>query len=193
VGIVRIDRSEFDAVASAPTHAVRYRVYDETDGLQGMPGGLSAPAVARASDGRLWFVTDSGATVVDPAMLPSTRRAPRVRIEEVRAAGGRFDPAVPFRLAPRPERLDVEYTALTFSSPESVRFRYRLSGFDSDWQDAGTRREASYTNLPPGNYTFQVVALDKEGSFDPVGAGLTFSIDPAFYQTTWFALVVAAA
>jgi signal transduction histidine kinase len=111
----------------------------------------------------------------------------------VRAAGGRFDPTVPFDLAPRPERVEIDYTSLTFSSPRSVRFRYRLSGFDSDWQDAGTRRQASYTNLPPGHYTFQVVALDKEGSFDPAGAVMPFSVAPAFYQTVWFSIGLAVA
>jgi ligand-binding sensor domain-containing protein len=191
-GLVRLERSEFDAVAAAPTHRVRSMLYDESDGLEGMPEGLAKPAAARATDGKLWFITQGGATVVDPASLPPTRRAPPVRIEELRAAGQRFDPAVAFRLAPRPERVDIEYTALTFLSPMSVKFRYRLSGFDSDWQDAGSRREATYTNLPPGTYTFQVTAHDKEGSIDAVGAVMTFSIAPACYQTAWFAVVVGA-
>jgi signal transduction histidine kinase/ligand-binding sensor domain-containing protein len=190
-GIVRIEHGEFDAVASTPTHRVRYMLYDETDGLQGMPGSLADPAAARASDGRLWFVTDAGVTMIDPASLPPARHAPPVRIEEIRSGSERFDAGTPFKLAPRPERVEIEYTALALSSPRSVRFRYRLSGFDSDWQDAGTRRQASYTNLPPGDYTFQVVALNKEGAFDPAGAVTRFSIAPAFYQTTWFAAGMA--
>jgi ligand-binding sensor domain-containing protein len=192
-GIVRVEGHEFDIAASSPSHRVRYMLYDETDGLDGMPVRLAAPAAARSGDGRLWFVSDGGATVVDPASLGQARRAPRVRIEEVRAAGRRFDPTVPFRVGPRPERVEIDYTALIFSSPTSVRFRYRLNGFDSDWQDAGSRRQASYTNLPPGQYSFQVVARDKQGSFDSSGATTSFSIEPAFYQTSSFFLSLAAA
>ena len=192
-GIVRVERSEFDVVARSPAHRIRYVLYDETDGLHGMPARLAAPAAARGVDGRLWFVTDGGATMVDPASLPRAQQPPRVRVEEVRAAGTRFDPTAPFRIGPRPERVEIDYTALTFSSPAAVRFSYRLIGFDSNWQDAGSRRQASYTNLPPGDYKFQVVARNKDGSFDPSGASVTFAIAPAFYQTWWFLIVVAAA
>lgn len=192
-GIIRLERSEFDAVASNPRHRIRSVLYDETDGLLGMPSGLASPSSTLATDGKLWFITEGGATVVDPATLAPARRAPRVRIEEARASGSTFDPAVAFRLAPRPERVDIEYTALTFLSPRSVTFRYRLSGFDSTWQDAGNRRQATYTNLPPGTYTFQVTAHDKEGSFDPAGAVMTFSVAPAFDQTPWFVVLIIAA
>ena len=192
-GIVRVQRGEFDIAATSRAHSVQYVLYDETDGLRGMPGRLAAPAVARGVDGRLWFVTDGGATMVDPTTLQQAQRPSRVRIEEVRAGGARFDPTGSFRLGPRPERVEIDYTALTFSSPAAVHFRYRLSGFDSDWQDAGSRRQASYTNLPPGDYTFQVVARTKEGSTDPSGAIMAFSIQPAFYQTSWFFAAVAVA
>ncbi|MEQ1897073.1 MAG: two-component regulator propeller domain-containing protein [Vicinamibacterales bacterium] len=191
-GILRLDRSEFDAVEANPRHRVRSVLYDETDGLLGMPSGLASPSASLATDGKLWFITEGGATVVDPASLSSARRAPRVRVEAVRAAGTTFDPAVAFRLAPRPERVDIDYTALTFLSPQSVTFRYRLSGFDSTWQEAGNRRQATYTNLPPGTYTFQVTAHDKEGSFDPAGAVMRFSIAPAFDQTAWFVVLIIA-
>jgi signal transduction histidine kinase len=75
---------------------------------------------------------------------------------------------------------------LSFSVPERVRFRYRLDGVDGDWQDAGTRRQAIYTNLGPGDYRFRVIAANEDGVWNEAGAALDFKIAPAYYQTWWF-------
>jgi signal transduction histidine kinase len=100
-------------------------------------------------------------------------------------------------LPPNTATIEVDYSAVTFSSPTKVRYRYRLEGFDRDWQDAGTRREALYTNLPPGQYRFHVSAAHNERGFSSDGATIAFTLLPAFYQTSWFywmcALTVALA
>src|SRR5262249_33657561 len=80
----------------------------------------------------------------------------------------------------------ISYTALSLSVPEKVRFRYRLEGVDKDWQDAGTRREAFYTRLGPGQYHFQVIAANNDGVWNDTGARLDFQIGPTWYQTNWF-------
>jgi signal transduction histidine kinase len=80
----------------------------------------------------------------------------------------------------------IEYTAGSLTIPERVRFRHRLEGLDRDWQDAGDRREAVYTNLGPGKYTFHVIAANNDGVWNSIGASLPFTIAPAFYQTRWF-------
>ena len=90
------------------------------------------------------------------------------------------------RLPPLARDLEIDYTALSLVAPEKIRFRYKLEGYDSDWQDAGNRRQAFYTNLPPRNYRFRVMACNNNGVWNETGTLLDFSIAPAYYQTTWF-------
>ena len=186
IGLVRVEPAEIDRVASSPAYKIQYKLYDETDGLEGLPIGLANPGGVRAADGSLWFVTNGGATIVTPKTLSRSHVPPPVRIEEIRAGSERFEPAASPTLPPHNQRLEIDYTALSLTSPQSVRFRFRLDGFDTDWQDAGARRQAIYTNLPPGHYRFRVLAFGKEGASDPAGATVAFAVAPAFYQTTLF-------
>ena len=96
-------------------------------------------------------------------------------------------------LPARVRDLEIDYTALSLVAPEKVLFRYKLEGWDSDWQDAGTRRQAFYGNLPPRNYRFRVRASNNSGVWNEAGAFLDFSVAPAYYQTTWFRLSCGAA
>jgi signal transduction histidine kinase len=89
--------------------------------------------------------------------------------------------------------VEIDYTALSFVAPEKNRFRYKLEGYDRDWQEAGNRREAFYTNLFPRNYRFRVIAANNDGVWNEAGASLDFSVAPAYFQTTWFRLSVVAA
>ena len=82
--------------------------------------------------------------------------------------------------------LEIDYTALSLVAPEKIRFRYKLEGYDGDWQDVGNRRQAFYTNLSPTNYRFRVIACNNSGVWNETGASLNFSIAPAYYQTAWF-------
>src|SRR5262249_32571838 len=143
-----------------------------------------------SSDGRIWFAMYSGVGVIDPRRLPFNAMAPPVHIERVAANRTNYDvreaAATAVRLPPLVRDLEIDYTALSFVAPEKVRFRYALEGFDRDWQDAGTRRQAFYTNLPPGSYRFRVRASNNSGVWNETGASLTFSIAAAYYQTVWF-------
>ena len=185
-GIVRIERGEFDRIASNPGHRVRFRLYDDADGLDGMPLHLATPRAARTVDNELWFLTDSGATLVDPGASSKALRPARVFIEEIRVDGQRVTPSGALTLPARNSRLEIDFTAPSFVSPELLQIQYRLDGFDSEWQDAGGQRQATYMNLPPGDFQFQVVAVDREGRSDSSGDTLAFQIAPAFYQTSWF-------
>jgi len=89
-------------------------------------------------------------------------------------------------LPPLTRDLQIDYTALSLVAPEKNRFRYKLEGFDRDWQDVGNRRQAYFTNLPPRNYRFRVTASNNSGVWNEAGAALAFSIAPAYYQTGWF-------
>ena len=194
-GLVRLVRSELDAWASAvdkdqnakPT--VRFELLDTSDGIQSRANGAGyVPSVTKAMDGRLWFVTNSGVSVIDPRHLAFNKLPPPVHIERVTANHKIYevtsDGNVP--LPPRVRDLEVDYTALSLAAPEKVFFRYKLEGWDRDWQDAGTRRQAFYSNLPPRNYTFRVKACNNSGVWNEAGASLNFSIDRAYYQTWWF-------
>ena len=97
------------------------------------------------------------------------------------------------RLPPRTTPVSLAYTAYSLAVPERVQFKHRLEGLDTAWQDAGGRREAFYTNLPPGRYRFRVIAANDDGVWNTTGASLDFTIEPAWNQTWWFFALVAAA
>jgi signal transduction histidine kinase/ligand-binding sensor domain-containing protein len=194
-GIIRVARSTLERIAEGATEATPFTLYDVNDGLKSSTCvGNFQPAGWRSRDGRLWFPTRRGAVWVDPARSLPGPDPPRPLIERV-LLDGRTQPQTGPAVAP-PGRgeLTVEFTAPSFRNPAALRFRYRLDGLDSDWQDAGTRRTAHYTNVPPGRYTFRVAAFTPEGVASSGSARLDVELQPHFYQTTWFySLVLLAA
>jgi signal transduction histidine kinase/ligand-binding sensor domain-containing protein len=191
-GIVQIRRDDCERAVDDPSRPVQYRIYDRSDGLAGLPFVYSSnKRVAHSLDGRLWFVTSRGLAVIDPPGLQTATRAP-VHIESIGADGVRYQPRSGATLPSGTSRLDVEFTAINLTSPLKQRFRYRLEGFDADWIDAGTRRQAFYTNLPPRQYRFTVMSTDTESVWTQPAAAFEFSIPPRFSQTWWFALICVA-
>lgn len=144
------------------------------------------PAAYRTHDGRLWFSTTNGLVVVDPKNLLPDRLPPPAQIETVFVNGQRRDPEAPLSLAPNEKNLEIRYTGLSFVTPEKVTFRYILDGYDKDWVQAGNRREAFYTNLPPGRFRFRVMASSSDGVWSTDGASIDFTIEPLLYQRAWF-------
>jgi signal transduction histidine kinase/sugar lactone lactonase YvrE len=187
-GIVRLDPEEFDRALKAPQYVMRFRIYDTSDGLAGYPITLGDRNAVRAGDGSLWFVTSRGISVADPRRLNTQRLAPLVAIDETRADDVRL---LGNELPPGTSKLEIEYTAPELTSPLKTRFRYRLEGLDPDWVDAGTRRQALYTNLPPRDYTFRVSVSQDDGRWSETEATWAFTLSPRFYQTWWFGGVVA--
>jgi signal transduction histidine kinase len=124
--------------------------------------------------------------VIDPQELTKNLVLPPVHIEGMVAEGAVADTTQPVRLQPLTRDVEIDYTALSLAEPRKVRFRYKLEGFDSDWRDAGTRRQAFYTNLRPHAYRFRVLACNNDGVWNESGATLDFDLLPAFYQTRWF-------
>ncbi|HEY1434214.1 MAG TPA: two-component regulator propeller domain-containing protein, partial [Thermoanaerobaculia bacterium] len=142
----------------------------------------------KGRDGRLWFATIKGLAMADPARIEINTVAPRVVLEQVVADGTRLAPSDWLRLRPGTDRVEFAYTALSFRNPLAVRFRFRLEGFDRDWVDAGPRRSAFYTNLPPGHYRFRVLAANEDGVWSPEGAAANLILERHFWQTIWFRL-----
>ena len=200
-GLLRLARSEIDAWTltvdngRAPTLVLHPKVFDNYDGVREHAQAYRPynPPITKSVDGRIWFVSFDGLSVIDPRHLPFNKVPPPVHIEQITADGKTYDPGQGLQLPPRIQHLDVEYTALSLVASEKNRFRFMLEGYDRDWRDVGNRRQAFYTNLPPRNYRFRVIACNNSGVWNEAGAFLDFSIAPAYYQTNWFrALCVAA-
>jgi len=191
-GLAQIARSELDRWWQNPDRVVKMKLLDEFDGLQ--PGLTPLkPQATRTPDGRLWFVNGRLLQTIDPGHLKENAIPPPVHIEQILADRKVYVPRDPLRLPPLTRDLQVDYTALSFVAPQKVRFRYMLEGHDSGWQEPGTRRQAFYTDLRPGNYRFRVIACNNDGMWNQEGATLNFSVAPAWYQTNLFRLLSLAA
>jgi signal transduction histidine kinase/ligand-binding sensor domain-containing protein len=193
-GLARITRSELDGWIANPDRAIKYTLFDSADGvrIRANPGGYS-PKVAKSPDGRVWFETLGGVSVIDPRHLPVNKLPPPVHVEEVKVDGNPWDASHGWRLPALTRDLEIHYTALSLVAPEKNRFKYKLEGRDSAWKDAGNERKASYTDLPPRNYPFRVIASNNNGVWNETGDSLDFSITPAYYQTAWFRAASVAA
>ncbi|MDH0865930.1 sensor histidine kinase [Mitsuaria sp. GD03876] len=187
-GLLRIAPDDLAAWIADPGHRVEPRQWGAAEGvpLLAFTPAYFNPPVARARDGRLWFVSGADVQVVDPDYLPVNPLPPPVHIEALSADHDPYPVEDGVRLPPLVRDLTIEFAALSLVDPKNTRFRYRLEGHDDDWQEVIDRRQASYTNLPPGRYRFQVKAANNSGLWNEDGARLEFSILPAFHQTTWF-------
>jgi signal transduction histidine kinase/ligand-binding sensor domain-containing protein len=188
-GIWRTSLRQLNEVADGSRLAVESFAYGTADGMLSSEGVGANLAGWKMRDGSLWFPTTKGIVVVDPR--GRDREPSRVLIEgitvdrEPRAIGG------PIRLTPGQENLEIQYTGLSWSRPPAIKFRFRLIGLDRDWVDAGARRTAYYSHLPPGSYTFNVTADNGEGVWNATGMTLAIVVLPRFYQTWWFSAAVA--
>jgi len=193
-GLVRVGREDLAAWIDDPRRRVTAKLWGGADGvpLLATSPAYFNPPVANGPEGKLWFVGAGDVQYIDPDRLPSNPVPPPVHIEAFMADHRPQAVADGLRLPALARDITIEFAALTLADPKSTRFRYKLEGHDNDWQEAVDRREATYTNLPPGDYRFRVKAANNSGVWNEEGAQLSFSIPPAYYQTTWFRLVVAA-
>jgi signal transduction histidine kinase/ligand-binding sensor domain-containing protein len=189
-GLVRIPRPELDAWVDDPSKLVQATLLDVSEGVRTQSYVSVAQDVTKASDGRIWYLAYDGISVIDPPHLPFNKVPPPVRVEQVTADGKTYEAEDGLRLPARIRNLAIDYTALSLVAPEKVHFRYRLEGHDGNWHEVVNDRQVQYTDLPPGNYHFRVMACNNSGVWNEAGAVLDFSIAPAYYQTTWFRLAL---
>jgi hypothetical protein len=186
-GFVAISDSELQNWAQQPASTVEVRTLDTFDGAQPASTPFK-PMASKSPDGRLWFANESVVQMIDPRHLDLNDLLPPVHIEEIVADRKHYAPQERMLLPARTRDLEIDYTALSFRVPQKVRFRYKLEGRDSDWQNPQARRQAFYSDLCPGNYRFRVIACNNDGIWNEEGATLDFRVEPAWYQTIWFRL-----
>jgi ligand-binding sensor domain-containing protein/two-component sensor histidine kinase len=186
-GIFCVNRSDLLKFADGSIKKFASKPYVPTDALrtiQCKPG--VQPAVWKMRDGALWFSTIKGLIVLDPANLDRKLAPPPVVIEEVTVNGQRENPDRVEALYPGRKNVEFRYTGLSYYAPLRITFRYRLDGFDREWIEAGSRREALYANLPPGKYVFRVTACNVDGTCNQAGSSVAFALAPDYYQRAWF-------
>ena len=187
-GILRVDKKSLEHESG---DTLNYILLDASDGLTSLEmAGGNQPSACTTSNGQLWYATSGGLAMVDPARIIPNQLAPPVRLEEVLVNGKEM----PFRekviVPPGVGSFEFRYTALSYSAPQRCRFRYRLEDLDSQWTDAGTRRSAYYSRLPPSQYRFHVIACNSDGVWNTNGTVVSFVVLPFFWERWWFAPLV---
>ena len=192
-GIVRVSKQELESFAEKKTTKIQALHFGTSDGMRKAECyDQQQPTVWKTKNGILWFATLGGAAIIDPLKIKSNPYPPKCKIEKMLVNGKIIDTDRSQELPPGSNNFEFQYTALSFTAPEKIQFRYQLEGFDKNWIDAGARRLAQYTNIPPGNYTFRIKACNNDGLWNEAGAAFLFRIRPYFYQTRWFYGLVAA-
>jgi ligand-binding sensor domain-containing protein/signal transduction histidine kinase len=167
--------------------------FGTSEGLLSTEGVKRSRSVVADPSGRIWFSMNRGISVVDPSRTDGTSVPAIVHIQSVSADGNPIDVRDTVHVPAARKRIILGYTGLSLAMPESVRYRYRLEGFDSAWSQPVAAREAVYTNLGPGSYRFRVMAANSEGRWNSSEAVIGLEIDPALWQTRWFQLSSVAA
>jgi signal transduction histidine kinase/ligand-binding sensor domain-containing protein len=206
-GIYLVKKDELNEFADGKRATITSVSYGKADGmLNAECNGGRSPAGVKTRDGRLWFPTQDGVAIISPREIKSNSQPPPVVIENVKIDNNDAEfsnndvesdsekskiqnPKSKIQIEPSQQNFEISYTALSFINSENLRFKYKLEGLDDDWTDAGTRRLAYYSHVPPGNYTFRVIAANSDGVWNEQGATLRIVVLPPFYRTWWFLIL----
>lgn len=193
-GVAHIAGDEVRRWLRNPQHELTGELFDFRDGAPGSASPIRPlPSEILAKDGRIWVSGTSGTAWIDPANIERNPYPPPVAIEAIDVDDREYHPGAPVTLPALPSDIEIQYTALSLSIPERVRFRYQLEGYDKSWQEAEDRRSAFYTGLGPGHYTFRVIACNNDGVWNETGAAVVLIVPPAWFQTAWFRMLCALA
>jgi len=187
--IFRLSLKELNDFADGSIASISSVSYGAAEGMRTSECNAGSPGAWKTTDGRIWFATVRGVVAIDPNVINGP---PPVVLEEAWANKVMLGRDGRTSAPAGNNTFDFQFTALNLSAPEKLRFKYRLEPYDKDWVDAGTRRTAHYTNMAPGEYSFQVIAMNSFGIWNDQGAGVRFVLQPHFYQTNWFYTLCAA-
>jgi ligand-binding sensor domain-containing protein/signal transduction histidine kinase len=189
-GIYRVSRRELNDLAEGRIARVSSVAFGKQDGMLNTECNGGRQPAGLVSDGRLWFPTMGGVAVIDPEAAQPNSQPPPVKIEAVTLERGPVDFRNGVTIAPGHRDLEINYTGLSLLKSEQVKFKYKLEGLDADWVDVGTRRVVYFPYLPPGNYTFRVIAANSDGVWNEEGASLDIFVATPFYRAWWFITLV---
>jgi signal transduction histidine kinase/ligand-binding sensor domain-containing protein len=185
-GTVRIRSALASWRQGLPIAPSQIRVLDGVDGRVGVASLLGRFSLAEAGDGRIWIADNGGVSWIDPQQVLKVPMPPPVTIESLTAGNQYFRLPLDTTLAPNSRDIQLNYSSPVLGTPERMRFKYRLDGYDTEWHEAGARRQAFYTGVSPGRYHFRVIASNGGERWTEEGPGLHFTVTPAYYQTIWF-------
>ncbi len=189
-GIYRVSQHDLNAVADGALAQVTCMVFDGSHVIKSTEKINSEYGGCVSTDGRIWLSSAKGVILIDPSHLPVNSRPPPTRLLRLRVDGSEYPVDREPTIAAGVHNLEFEYGAIDYQAPERIRYRYRLEGYQKDWTDAGARRSAYFTNLPPGRYHFQVQASNADGIWNTEGARLALTLPSALYEQVWFRLMV---
>ena len=184
---IRSERSSSGGVKS-----IDVREYGLADGLPSIEGVRRSSSVASGVGGQLWFSTRSGLIMVDSTHVPDDSAPALAHVDSISADNVPLPLIGSINVPPSRQRITFDYTGVSLTVPEKVRFRYFLQGFDRGWSKPVEAREAVYTNLGPGRYTFRLVASNSDGIWNGAETSINFRVEPAFWQAWWFYTLVTA-
>lgn len=190
-GILRLRSADLDRAFAEPAWTPPMQVFDAADGLRSRPHSHSRNAIVQGGDGRLWIATQTGTLWLDPRDVKRSLSPPKVAVGALVADRIYRDPTNVTLPAGR-SNIEFDFAVLSFSNPRTAQVRYRIEGQDTDWVEAGTRRQAFYTNLAPGTYRFRLIAANGNGVWNEAGATVEFTIPPTFLQSKWFLALCTA-
>jgi signal transduction histidine kinase/ligand-binding sensor domain-containing protein len=195
-GVFQVERDQFTSVINGTSAHLTYTAYGKENGMSTSEcnGGVS-PAGWKTSNGNLWFPTSRGVTMVDPKNITINTQPPLVVIEDLRIDNESIDKGTAAVIPPGKQRFEFRFTGLSFDGPKKVRFKVMLEGYDKEWDDVKYRRAAYYSYLPPGEYTFKVIAANSDGVWNNDGASFPFVVQAHFYETKafYFSMFIVAA
>lgn len=186
-GIYRASLKELNDCADGRRHWVTSISYGVADGM--LTRECNGGTACRTRDGKLWFPTSKGVVAVNPVISSGER--PRVILEKVAIDGQAVPTSSPVLVQPGQIDLDFAYTGISWNRPQEVVFKFQLAGLDRDWIDSGKSREAHYSRLPPGTYTFRVIAQNGAGVWNMDGQRVQVIVQAPFYRTGWFQALTA--
>jgi signal transduction histidine kinase len=185
-----VSLNDLEAYFNGAFSSVPCRLLDRFDGMASQEC-TGATRMTLSKDKKLWVPTLGGAAILDPDDVYENRNIPQVYITDFltdfQSRSATNDRIV---IEPNVVRYQFNFTSLSYIAPPKVQFRYKLSGIDNNWVEAGNEREVLYTNLSHGNYTFTVVGSNNDGVWNEEGASIKFKVNPYFYETTLFYLLV---
>ncbi|HSD62843.1 MAG TPA: response regulator, partial [Ignavibacteriaceae bacterium] len=191
IGLIRVSKNEFDKIDMGIKHKLSALVFGTAEGMATTECNNGFPSCTKTKDGKLWFPTIKGVAMIDPSTLDSDGVIPNMVIESFKANGKNYDINSDIIVEPGNGELEFYFAALSYKSLEKIKYRYKLEGFDKDWIDGGKRREAFYTNIPPGDYTFKVMSNEKGShGLTSKSVSISFRLKPHFYQTIYFYIIL---